>query len=161
MKILTILLGFILYSPGLFSQQSNKLDNEENNVIRLLHNNFNPKNLKDDSTYTFAIEIIPIKNGYSIKTTSKIAYEIFGNIDSLFKMINFDLFQDRKVRRRIIIPVGIIVVNSGNKNRGAIVNVEKLPSAIGTMFNVVDKKYRYQSIYLRPYFSILDNVILY
>ncbi|RZL45593.1 MAG: hypothetical protein EOP00_17115 [Pedobacter sp.] len=157
MKILMFSICFLWVLKG-FAQQPNKLYEEESRISRILSKNLN-SNLKEDTTYTFAIEIIPSKSGYIANATDKIAYEIFGNIDSLFKQLNFDLFQDRKAKRRLIIPVGIVVVNSSNENKGAIINAEKLPFAVDKMFNVSDKKDRYQSIYLRPFFAILDKVI--
>lgn len=161
MKILTVSVVLFFICLGAYAQKNIKLYEEEQNIIRLLANNFNANNVKEDSVYTFAIEIIPMKKGYAIETTDRIASEIFGNIDSLLSRTNFDLFQEKKARRRLILPIGIIVVNSGNENRGAIGNIEKLPSAIGRMFNVSDNKHRYRSIYLRPFFSILDKVIMY
>lgn len=160
MRIITITVLLISFCYGAFAQKAKELAEEEINIVRLLAFNLNSKNLKEDSTYTFAIEIIPLKKDYSIKSTDKIAADIFGNLDSILSKSNFDLFQDKKGKRRLIIPVGIVVVNSGNKNQGAIVNIGNLPFSIDAMFNVADQKKRYQSIYLRPFFAIHDKVIL-
>lgn len=155
MKILTILIISIIC----FSKVSAQQQEEEQKIMRLLSKNSETSKLKVDSTYMFAIEIVPLKKGYSIRSKDKISMDILGNLDSLFSHINFDLFQDKKRKRRLILPVGIIVVNSGNENKGMIKNVGKLPKAIDVMFDVSNTN-RFKSIYIRPFFAILDKVVM-
>lgn len=160
MKKLLIVFIAIFWNQLLFAQKKVYLFDEETKIHSILNSNYVPISFPDSiALYSFYIKVTPKKNGIkSIYISSDLGKKYFGNVDSLFHKVDFNIFLKGTKQKHVIIPIGILIYEHQNMKSNAKLDVWGLRNQIPQMMADNDLE-RYKTVFLNPYIVIVSTKI--
>lgn len=143
-----------------YAQKKIHLSDEDEKIKEILRSNFLPISYPDSiALYTFYIKVTPQKNGInSIYTSNHLANKVYGNIDSLFRNVDFSKFLKGTKQKHIIIPVGILLYEHQNMKPKATIDIWGLKDTLPKMMADEDRD-RYKSVFLSTIFIRISTRI--
>ncbi|WAC41194.1 hypothetical protein [Pedobacter sp. SL55] len=156
-----LLIVFIaIWVQSAYAQKKVDLFNENEKIHSLLNSNYAPISFPDSiALYSFYIKITPKKNGIkSIFISNDLGKKYFGNIDSLFKKVDFNIFLKGTKQKHVIVPVTILIYEHQNMKPNEKLDIWGLRNILPQMMANDDLE-RYKAVFLNTYFVIVSTKI--
>lgn len=143
-----------------YGQKKVDLFSENEKIHSLLNSNYIPISFPDSiALYSFYIKVTPKKNGIkSIYVSSDLGKKYFGNLDSLFEKVDFNVFLKGTKLKHVIIPVGILIYEHQKMKPNAKLDIWGLKNQIPYMMANHDLD-RYKTVFLNTYFVVVSTKI--